>query len=104
MSSPKEHPSFALARSLPEPWRSHFPKTAEEVAEWVEHRFVYALGQRVLAVARTRVECAWAAYIGDVNGWDHGKEWRQVLESGDKLPEHVARALFPKLKDVPYGD
>lgn len=98
------HPSFTLAASLAEPWRSHFPKSVEEAREFqplVERR---ALSSRVLAVMTTRVECTWAAYCDAVPGRRHGNEMDLVLHHGSKLPEAVARALFPHVpNEVPYA-
>ena len=98
-----EHPAFARARALPEPWRSHFPKSTDEVQAWrcvVERR---ALASRVLAVAVTRIEGTWLAYIDAVAGRDHDAEEGGVLEQGMRLPEDVARLLFPGFVDVPYS-
>lgn len=64
-----------------------------------------ALHQRVLAVATTRVD-GWCVYIADVEGWIHDNEWQQVLCTGDKCSETVARALFPSFAEdgCPYAD
>jgi len=61
-----------------------------------------ALARRVLAVATTRVEGAWTAYIDVVPGIDHDLEFQDVLDSGDCLPEKVARVLFPEFEG-PYA-
>lgn len=98
-----EHPSFHRAKALPEPLRSHFPKTSEEATiwkPWVLHR---ALAARVLAVARTRVECTWAAYVDAVPGHDHDEEVNPVLDRGIKLDEAIARELFPVFEKIPYA-
>src|SRR3990167_6286294 len=60
---PDENPAFAWARALPEPWRSHFPKTIEEAKTWSRCILRRALASRVLAVAVTRIEGTWRAYI-----------------------------------------
>jgi len=99
-----KHPAFVLAEGLPEPLRSHFPKSQEGARDWKPMVIGHALAQRVLAVARTRVECAWAAYIDAVPGYDHGAESEAVLDHGDKLPERIARTLFPLFDAVPYAD
>lgn len=99
-----DHPSFVRARELSEPLRSHFPKSTEEAQTFKPIVRRRALARRVLVAARTRVECAWAAYIDAVHGHDHDYEVRAVLDHGDKLPEEVARVLFPQFKEVPYAD
>ncbi len=99
-----EHPAFTKAKSLEEPWRSHFPKSpkeAQEFAPWIDR---VALSCNVLVVANTRVECAWCAYCSAVRGYDHGLEQQAVLDHGDKLPERIARAIFPRFESIPYAD
>jgi len=55
-----------------------------------------ALAGDVLAVAKQGGKGDdWAAYIGAVPGISHRREWRKVLENGDKLPYNVAKVLFP---------
>ncbi len=97
------HPSFVRAAALAEPLRSHFPKSSEEAQSFepvIMHR---ALSAKVLVVARTRVECAWAAYVDAVPGMNHRAEREQVLGYGTKVDESLARLLFPMFKDVPYA-
>jgi hypothetical protein len=60
-------------------------------------------GHRVLAVARTRIEGAWSAYIDAVPGQNHDEEQGRVLEWGAKLPKDVARNMFPEFDDLPYA-
>ncbi len=98
-----EHPSFARASQLAEPLRSHFPKSSEEARAFVPLILTRALSMRVLVVARTRVECAWAAYVDAVPGLDHRAEVEPVLNYGSKLDERLARILFPAFDDVPYA-
>ena len=98
-----EHPAFTRAKSLDEPLRSHFPKTVEEAREFVPHVHVHALACNVLVVARTRIECAWAAYCDAVPGENHDRECQAVLDQGSKLGENIARALFPQFNGVPYA-
>lgn len=98
-----EHPSFIRAAELSEPLRSHFPKSVEEAQAFVplvRHR---ALSSRVLIVVRTRVECAWAAYVAAVPGIDHRRELDAVLDHGAKVDEDLARLLFPQFDEVPYA-
>lgn len=99
-----EHPSFTRAKALSEPLRSHFPKSQEEAQNWtpqIRHR---ALSRNVLVAARTRIECAWVAYVDAVPRRDHDFECGNVLKHGAKLPEKVARALFPQFDEVPYAE
>lgn len=61
------------------------------------------MATRVLAVARTRIEGAWTAYVDAVPGYDHGTEFHQVLSNGTKLTYAVASAHFPEFEGVPYA-
>jgi hypothetical protein len=65
---------------------------------------VRPLAQHVLAVARIKHTDRttgwfgdWSAYIDAVPGVSHKDEWMEVLMSGEKLPEDVARLLFPEV-------
>ena len=98
-----DHPSFVKARSLSEPLRSHFPKSADEAQSWSALTVRRALAGRVLVVARTRIECAWAAYCDAVPGENHDREECPVLDYGAKLDESLARLLFPQFDEVPYA-
>ena len=102
-TEPKEHPVFARVREAPEPWRSHFPKSQDEAESWRPITRKRALAMRVLVVAQTRIEFAWSAYCAAVAGYNHADEQHAVLDHGDKLPENVARALFPEFTGVPYA-
>lgn len=99
-----DHPSFVRARALSEPLRSHFPKSVEEAESWKPLVRYRALSSRVLAVAHTRVECRWVAFIDAVPGRRHQDELQPVLDYGATLDEAVARLLFPYFDDVPYAD
>jgi hypothetical protein len=44
----------------------------------------------------------WAAYCDAVPGDNHEEEQGAVADHGQKLVEHLARAIFPLLADVPY--
>lgn len=70
------------------------------------HRIMKALGTRVLAVAQTRREGGWCAYIDAVPGINHESEMTGVLSLGTKLPEEIARVLFPfePFGDLPYKE
>ena len=98
-----EHPAFIRAKALPVGVRECFPHSVEEAREWKAHISYHAIASNVLVAARTRIECAWAAYVDAVPGYDHDQEWQAVLDHGSKLSEHVARAMFPQFKDVPYA-
>lgn len=65
----------------------------------------YTLGPYILAVAKTRIEGAWGAYVGSV-GADHIAATEGVLENGTKVEESVARVMFPSYpySDLPYAD
>ena len=82
----------------------NFPKTAAEAADWTPVILRRALSARVLVVARTRIEGRWSAYCDAVPGQRHTDEFDAVLETGAKVQEDVARALFPCFADVPYAD
>lgn len=105
----RKHPSFVLAEKLrdetelPSHIRNHFPTTSHEVRSWEPIRDHRALSRTVLVAMKTRVECAWAAYIGDVPGRDHDAEWQSILRIGTKLPEATARTLWPYMAKVPYA-
>lgn len=71
---------------------------------WQETIRYKALASNVLAVAQTRIEGTWSAYCDAVEGWEHRQEFREVLRSGDKLPEGIAKAIFPEFQDIPYSD
>ena len=73
-----------------------------EDKEWTPTIHTHALAMKVLVVARTRIEGTWSAYCDAVPGYDHNAEYDAVLRNGDKLPEEVAQALFPRLEEIPY--
>jgi len=87
---------------LPEPLRSHFPKSIEEAQAFKPFVRELALSSNVLCVAKTRIECAWSAYVDAVPGLNHRNELEAVLTRGTKLREDVARILFPEFDEVPY--
>ena len=98
-----EHPVFVRNKALPEPYRSHFPKNYFEAAHFEPMIRTMALDRCVLAVAITRVEGSWCAYISDVPGESHEREKAIVLERGAKIPPRIARAMFPFFDDIPYA-
>lgn len=80
-----------------------FPDTPAEAHEWQSVLSYTALASRVLAVAQTRVEGSWAAYIDAVPGYSHRMEYEEVLRVGNKLPAAIARVLFPRFTEIPYA-
>ena len=83
-----------------------FPETPEEAKTWKEDGYVKVHrvpARRVMAVAHTRIEGAWCAYIDAVPGMNHDNEWQEVLKTGDKLSEKVALAMFPMFEGIPYA-
>lgn len=62
----------------------------------------YALATRALVVA-VRRDIGWCAYCDAVPGINHSRECQAVICRGDKLPECLARAIFPHI-DLPYED
>ena len=85
--------------TMPEQWVDHF-SNPKEFKHYVR---LHALAMRVLAVAHTRIEGTWCAYINAVPGQDHSGEYQEVLRHGDKLAEKIALQLFPELEGVPYA-
>lgn len=46
----------------------------------------------------------WCAYIRAVPGHNHEREAESVKDWGNKLPENIARVLFPtRFRGVPYA-
>ena len=80
-----------------------FPENKEEADCW-KHSVQYsALASRVLCAAHTRIEGTWCAYCDAVPGASHNSEYAAVLHYGDKLPETIAKVIFPRFSDVPYA-
>ena len=61
-----------------------------------------ALHTRVLAVAVEGGIKDWAVYIGPVPGMRHSDEYREVMNSGCKCSEALAKCLFPGWTDLDY--
>jgi hypothetical protein len=80
-----------------------FPENKEETGTWKATRSRHALARCVLAVAHTRIEGAWCAYIDAVPGRRHVDEAQAVLDHGAKLGKDVACVLFPLFADIPYA-
>jgi len=60
------------------------------------------LGSHVIAVAKEGAVGDWAAYIDAVSGYNQADDINRVMEYGDKLPEDVARVLFPGFSDLKW--
>lgn len=73
-----------------------------DVTNWAPTVAFVALNKDVLAVARTRIEGSWSAFCAAVPGKRHEQEIEAVLDYGAKLPECVARVLFPTFEG-PYA-
>lgn len=59
---------------------------------------VRALDMNILVVASvTKIVGDWAAFISVVNGVEHRKEFREVVDWGSKLDEDIAKHLFPQI-------
>jgi len=78
--------------------------------KWTPQIESYELAPQVLVVARTRVEGAWRAYVGCVPSAIfeldevHREIFRKmVLDGGEKVPEALARIMFPQFKDLEYA-
>ena len=80
-----------------------FAETPEEAKKWRKTTRWVALSRQVLAVATSRIEGTWSAYIDAVPGKNHDDEWEEVLRVGAKLREEVARVLFRAFDGVPYA-
>jgi hypothetical protein len=61
------------------------------------------LHRQILVVAKTRIEGAWSAYIFPVPGENHDEEAKLWQTEGVKLPENLARVMFPEFKDMKYS-
>ena len=87
----------------PPPFNMHFPRSPDEAKKWKPYYAIQPLAPTVLAVAKTRIEGKWAAYIDSVHGVKHSDEMQGVLSEGCKLREEVAVVLFPHMKGIPYA-
>ncbi len=65
---------------------------------------ITSLDIKVLAVAVEGSIGDWAAYIGAIPGFDHDSEWQAVYKHGSKLPENLAKILFPEFHDLEWRD
>lgn len=80
-----------------------FPANAIEAKDWTRRVDYRALACNVLAVATTRIEGTWSAYIKAVAGYCHDDEWQNVLTEGDKLQADIAKVIFPRFAEIPYA-
>ncbi len=78
-------------------------KTAADANAWKRDVQVIALSSKVLAVAATRSDGTWKAYVDAVPGMDHDHEWARVLSQGCPMMERWARGIFPRLKGMRYS-
>ena len=60
------------------------------------------LAKKVLTVAVEGSINDWAAYIDSVPGDDHSCEWEEVYKHGSKLPETIAKLLYPEFQTKTY--
>jgi len=91
----------------PETWpdwmKDHFKDSTVRSGYWEKMTQHRGMSMKVLAVANTRIEGAWCAYVDAVPGMSHEDEAAEVLAHGSKLDEDVARALFPGFRDLYYA-
>ena len=81
-----------------------FPETRDEVECWEPAVRVHWLARDVIAVAKARVEGAWACYIRAAPSiYNEQRSNVAALYDGDKQPENIARAIFPEFEGVPYA-
>jgi hypothetical protein len=81
-----------------------FPETDAELATWEPTVRLRPLARKVLAVAHTRCEGAWAAYCDAVPGQRHDDEAHGVLDWGAKLPKAYAVVMFPEFAKLTYDE
>lgn len=58
----------------------------------------------ITAVARTRIEGSWGAYVGITTGDYPEIEQKRILDHGAKLRSEVADAIFPELAAIRYSN
>ncbi len=80
-----------------------FPENHTESTMWKAKVFRSAIHHKILVVGHTRIEGKWSAYVAPVPGRNHDNEWKEVLRTGSKLLEAIARAIFPELSELPYA-
>ena len=80
-----------------------FPENHEEARTWRPSMKRAQLARKVVAVAQTRVEGTWEAFIDGVPGHDESLEWPAVLAHGVRLNGNIAAAIFPVFSGLPYA-
>ena len=105
--------TIAKIQALTQAWQDHFPADLETARKWKPIILRRHLGPTVLCAARTRLRSTWAAYIkgmpenaeeqDEAFVTDEQRELADVLATGTKLSEPIARAVFPEFKGVPYA-
>ena len=75
-----------------------------ECNEWEPQVAVFALSSKIIAVANTRVEGRWKAYIDAVPGKNHDEEWQDVRRQGVAVPHEIAKAIFPGFAAIRYAN
>ena len=80
------------------------PDDPSECRGWEPQVSVFALAHKVIAVANTRVEGRWKAYIDAVPGKSHDLEWQAVRREGVTIPHEIAKAIFPAFAEIPYAN
>lgn len=90
--------------SLEIKWDFSFDCIGSECKKWPECEYLKpegrilqkrALAKDVLVVAVQGAVGDWSAYIGAVPGINHEAEKDRVAREGEKLPENLARMIFP---------
>lgn len=76
-----------------------FPDTSDDARVWEARVFAEHLSPEVMAVARTRIEGRWSAYVAPIDS-DDKDALSKVLRWGTKMREPHARAIFPNLSAV----
>lgn len=68
------------------------------------HEFGNFGGLMITAVARTRIDGSWRAYIGVTTGDYPEIESKRILSHGAKLAADTARTIFKKFDKLPYAE
>lgn len=84
-------------------YKYSFPETQDEMDAWKPTIIYTALHRRVLLVAKTRIEGKWSCYCTPVPGINHQDEMHNWRDNGNKVLEHIARAVFPQFEEIPYN-
>lgn len=95
-------PEIIHEKYCPDTWPDWLKEKYGE-DKWNPYIRSVALSQFVLCVAKIRIEGAWTAYCNAVPGQEHSVETVRVLTHGNKLPEKIARAVFPEFSELRYA-